>query len=88
MAVGLLASMLNVPSLSRAGSLPQGLGMDAMSVNRPEKTVGAELARDGGGFACIDVECAAAIASKLGSHRDWGWQQAFSTTAPRPAGVS
>ena len=46
--------------------------MDAMSVNTSEKTVGAELARDGGGSACIDVECAAAIASKLSSHSFFG----------------
>ena len=74
MAVGQLAAMLNVPPLSRASSLPQGLGMDAMFVNKPGKTVGAELARYGGGSACIDVECAIAIASKL-AHRDWGWMQ-------------
>src|SRR3546814_5703260 len=30
--------------------------------------VEAELARDGGGSACIDAECAAVIASKPGSH--------------------
>ncbi len=35
-------------------------------------SVGAELARDSGGSGCIEVECAAVTASKLGSQTDLG----------------
>jgi len=46
----------------------RGFGVKARFVNI-QNSVGAELARDSGGSACMDAECAAVIASKLGSHR-------------------
>ncbi len=48
--------------------------------------MGAELARDSGGSGCIEVECAAVIASKLGSHTDLGcsWHRCPS---PTPVGA-
>ncbi len=38
----------------------------------PQITCGSELAREGGGSACIDVECDAAIASRLAPTGDGG----------------
>ncbi|AXP02953.1 hypothetical protein DZG01_08175 [Pseudomonas fluorescens] len=45
--------------------------MEGLS-HSPPIPVGAELARDSGGSACIEVERIAAIASKLGSHTGLG----------------
>ncbi|AUM70461.1 hypothetical protein C0J56_17350 [Pseudomonas fluorescens] len=45
---------------------------------------GSEPARDGGGAACIHTECAAAIASKLCSHRSDRCTTRRARSAARP----
>ncbi|SEE59550.1 hypothetical protein SAMN04490188_4612 [Pseudomonas kilonensis] len=67
-AVGQLARMLNVPPPSRASSAPTVFRGDHEIRATPRIPCGSGLARDSGGSACKDVECAAAIASKLSSH--------------------
>ncbi len=72
-AVDQLASMPNVPPPSRASPLPHGIG--AVSRCCAElKNCGSELARESGGSACINAECATAFAGKpaptlLGLHQ-------------------
>jgi hypothetical protein len=59
---------------SRASPLPQfGFGWSQI-LCLPYISVGAELARDGGVSVDINVDCAAVIASKLGSYRVVVWQ--------------
>jgi hypothetical protein len=73
-AVCLLGSMVTGMASSRAGSLPQvGSGWSHI-LCLPWISVGAELARDGGVSVDINVDCAAVIASKLGSYRVVVWQ--------------
>ncbi|QBZ89695.1 hypothetical protein EPZ47_13525 [Pseudomonas viciae] len=57
--------MLAVPTLLRAGSLPQGICGEDETWAQYTPLCGSELARDSGGSACISAECAAVIASKL-----------------------
>ncbi|AUM70990.1 hypothetical protein C0J56_20450 [Pseudomonas fluorescens] len=71
MGAGLLAkavcqatSMLTVPASSRAGSLPQMICGGPRTQTHLRLICGAELARDCGGSACINVECLTAFASK------------------------
>ncbi|AEA69668.1 Hypothetical protein; putative exported protein [Pseudomonas brassicacearum subsp. brassicacearum NFM421] len=65
-AVGQSTLLLDPPP-SRASPLPQSTAFPLKVLGQ---IVGAELARDGGGSACIDAECAAVFASRLSSHRD------------------
>jgi hypothetical protein len=48
--------MLDVPTPSRASSLPQGIGGVPGSTDRPVTTVGARLAREGVGSANINLD--------------------------------
>jgi len=67
-------SMVTGMASSRAGSLPQvGSGWSQI-LCLPHISVGAELARDGGVSVDINVDCAAVIASELGSYRVVVWQ--------------
>ena len=73
MAVGLLASMMDVPPSSRASPLPHRfLVVDKISVHR-RSLWGAKLARDSGGSACIDVGCAGLFAGKPAPTLDLQW---------------
>jgi hypothetical protein len=73
-AVCQLGLMVTGMASSRAGSLPQvGFGWSQI-LCMPWISVGAELARDGGVSVDINVDCAAVIASKLGSYRVVVWQ--------------
>ncbi len=58
------------------GNREQARSLRGLAVNAGQGTppihCGSELARDSGGSGCIEVECAIAIASKLGSHTDLG----------------
>ena len=73
MAVGLLASMMDVPPSSRASPLPHRfLVVDKISVHR-RSLLGAKLARDSGGSACIDVGCAGLFAGKPAPTLDLQW---------------
>jgi len=67
-AVGQLASGLNVPPSSRASSAPTWVLRYPQIQHPPTIHCGSELARDSSGSACIGIECADVIASKLGSH--------------------
>ncbi len=88
MAVGLLAMMSAGQPSSRASSLPQGFsGGDRVCVH-PHFSVGAELARDGGGSVGDDVGWAAVIASKLGSHRGARVETGFASTTHSSVGAS
>ncbi|MGX1175114.1 hypothetical protein AB7M32_003839 [Pseudomonas sp. R151218B TE3479] len=69
MAAGQLAVMSDGQPSSRASSLPQGFSSGGRVCVHPPFQCGSELARDGGGSVGGDVEWAAVIASKLGSHR-------------------
>ncbi len=69
-AVGQSALMLDVPRSSRASFAPNvWVGARLGFPGQQKSPVGAELAREGGGSVCLDVACAAVIASKLCSHR-------------------
>ncbi len=57
-------SMLDVPALSRASSLPQ-VSVTPTNACHTTKQGGSELARDGGVSAGINAGCAGLIASKL-----------------------
>ncbi len=56
-AVGQLASVSNVPTSFRASPLPQRDG-GAAHFRIPTDLCGSGLAREGGGSACISIECA------------------------------
>jgi len=72
------AKMLNVPPSSRASPLPQGFCGTTKSLVNTEHC-GSELARESGGSAGKDVECAAVFASRLaptgnrGAADEMGW---------------
>jgi len=57
--------ILDVPPLSRAGSLLQWDFCLALNLSTPPIICGSELARDGAVSGDIDIGCATAIASGL-----------------------
>ncbi|PWE39143.1 hypothetical protein C9I50_19985 [Pseudomonas prosekii] len=67
-AVGQSTLMLNVRQLSRASFAPTLVTRRTRITHPAQPPVGAELARDSGGSVNIDVEYAAAFASKLCSY--------------------
>ncbi len=68
-AVGQSALMLNMPPSSRASFAPTiWIGASLRFPGQHKSPVGAKLAHDSRGTACLDVESAAVIASKLCSH--------------------
>jgi len=85
-AVGLLASMLNVPPSSRASFAPTQVFGRLQDLCPPPSPVGAELARDSGGPACINAECTAVFASKPAPTQVFGRLQDL-CPPPSPVGA-
>ncbi len=63
-AVGQLASLLDVPTPSRASPLPQWGRVRSQNPCPTHKSCGSGLARESGGSACIAIDCSGAFASK------------------------
>ncbi|MNT69373.1 hypothetical protein D3C72_2076880 [compost metagenome] len=63
-ALGQAISLLDVPTSSRAGSLPQGLWPAVGLVVTEDQNCGSELARDSAGSANTSVGCAGLFAGK------------------------
>ncbi len=87
-AVGQAAQMLNVPTPSRASPLPQGISVWIGICASPQNTVGAWLAREGGGLGSTDVECADAFASKPAPTRDLGMDRGMCLTTKHCGSVA
>jgi len=51
-----------------------------MNFGVQQRSMWSDPAREGGGTFSIDASRPTAIASKLGSHRDWRWMLIFYTT--------
>ncbi len=87
-AEGQLASMLNLPPSSRASFAPTvWIGASLRFPCQQKPPVGAKLARGSGGSVCLDVGCAAVIASKLCSHGLDRCQPAISLPTKIPVGA-
>ncbi len=87
-AVGQLASMVYVLPSSRASPAPTEISAVRKTCVRHHSPCGSEPARDSGGPACVDVVCAAVIAGKPGSHRDFGCSQDLRSPSIPPVGAS
>ncbi|PJH89526.1 hypothetical protein CVG87_08235 [Pseudomonas sp. WCS365] len=86
-AVGQSALMLNMPPSSQASFAPTvWIGASLRFPGQHKSPVGAKLARDSRGTACLDVESAAVIASKLCSHSLDRCQPAISRPTQIPCG--
>ncbi|SEE64351.1 hypothetical protein SAMN04490188_4874 [Pseudomonas kilonensis] len=84
-AVGQSALLLDVPPSSRASFAPTvWIGVSPQFPGQQKSPVGAKLARDRSGSACLDVECKAVIASKLCSHSLDRCQPAISRPTKNP----